>query len=208
MYAVVSCYQFRTPPSKALVEKIEKEGIDPITRLPGFRAYFAARTSDTEVFSAYSWDSQADAERGIEQQANWASEFFASELIGAERLVGEVVEARRREGAGSSSEGAAASYARLSRFRFRHPLDADAREQVSRVVDELAAAPGFRVYGGFFPSATEAVTVHTWDSKADSERGLEATRSSLQRAIGQNLAEPPRRVGGEVIIHRLSGRLK
>jgi hypothetical protein len=68
------------------------------------------------------------------------------------------------------------------------------------------APPLARVSGGFRgvyfarPSEDEVLAVWLWDSAADWEAALPRFGPSLQANIVPHLAQPPERVGGEVVV--------
>ncbi len=66
MYAVVARVQFRSAATKAQVQQVERELVEPLSQQPGFRAYCGMRVSDTEALAIHVWDSQADAEQAIQ----------------------------------------------------------------------------------------------------------------------------------------------
>ena len=97
MYAVVVRFQFRAPVRREVVERAEKDIIDPATQLPGFRAYYGVRLSDTEAIAVHVWDSEADAERGGSQMAALTQHVVGDLLAGPPQPVGgEVLIHRQR----------------------------------------------------------------------------------------------------------------
>ena len=94
-------------------------------------------------------------------------------------------------------------YAAVVRFRFRAPVGEDDVRRIDReVIEPVTRLPGFRAYYGVRVSATEAVAVHCWDSQADLERATPQLVALTQQAVGDQLAGPPERTVGEVVIHR------
>jgi heme-degrading monooxygenase HmoA len=91
-------------------------------------------------------------------------------------------------------------FVNVGRFRFR-PMGEEERravvQSIERDVPPIArASPGFR--GVYFARTgdDEVMAVWLWDSAADWEAAL----PSLQAHVVPNLAQPPERVGGEVIV--------
>ena len=94
-------------------------------------------------------------------------------------------------------------YAVVARFQFRSPATEAQVQQVEReLVEPLCQQPGFRAYYGVRISDTEALAVHVWDSQADAEQAIQLIGPRQQQVVGDQLAGPPQRMMGEVLIHR------
>ena len=76
------------PVSHDLVARAEKEIIDPAAQLPGFRAYYGVRLSDTEAIAVHVWDSEADAERGGSHLAALTQQMVGDQLAGPPQPAG------------------------------------------------------------------------------------------------------------------------
>jgi hypothetical protein len=95
MYAIVARFPFRAAPDAALLQRIEQEIIEPISKQPGFRAYYGIRTSDTDAIAVHVWESQADAERALQLILPRLQALAGEGLVGTpERSMGEVVTQR------------------------------------------------------------------------------------------------------------------
>jgi hypothetical protein len=91
MYAVIGRFAFRAAPDAALRARIEEEIIDPLSRLPGFRTLYLVSASETDTAVVHLWDSQADAERGLQLIAPRTRQLAEEGLVSpAERSIGEV----------------------------------------------------------------------------------------------------------------------
>jgi hypothetical protein len=95
-------------------------------------------------------------------------------------------------------------FVNVGRFRFR-PMAQDERERmVQRIEQDVSPiareSPGFR--GVYFARASEdeLMAVWLWDSAADWEGALPRFGPALQEYVVPNLAQPPERVGGEVVV--------
>ena len=96
-------------------------------------------------------------------------------------------------------------YQVVAHYKFKRPFSDDMRARVEAAfVNPLTKAAGFRSYDAFFASAdrTEIVSVHTWQSAADAEHGLQGLMGPLHELLGSELAGPPQRWAGEVEVHR------
>ena len=90
------------------------------------------------------------------------------------------------------------------RFRFR-PMGEDERQSMIQLWEE-DFAPIARVCSGFrgvnfaWLSDEEMLTDWHWDSAADWDAAQARFGPFLQQHVGPNLAGPPDRVGGEVVL--------
>src|SRR5438552_9298365 len=55
-------------------------------------------------------------------------------------------------------------FAVVMRFQFQRPPNGDLQRTLEDIADQLGHFPGFYAHYGFFPTATEAVTTHVWES--------------------------------------------
>jgi hypothetical protein len=92
----------------------------------------------------------------------------------------------------------------VGRFRFR-PMGQDERQSmIQRWEQDFAPiareSPGFR--GVYFVrlSDDEVMTDWHWDSEADWDAAQARFGPFLQQHVVPNLAQPPERVGGEVVL--------
>ena len=95
-------------------------------------------------------------------------------------------------------------FVNVGRFHLR-PMDQDEQQSlVQRMEQDMPPiareSPGFRGLYLARPSDDEVMTVWLWDSEADWEAALARFGPLLQEYVIPNLAEPPERVGGEVVI--------
>lgn len=97
MYAVNTHFQFREPMSENLRDAIVQNIVDPLSKAPGFRGYYAMAPSDRDVVTFMVWDSQADAERYLEQVTPWMQQNVVPHLTNPpQRTGGEVVDSRQK----------------------------------------------------------------------------------------------------------------
>ena len=95
-------------------------------------------------------------------------------------------------------------FVNVGRFRFRPMGQDEQRSLMLRIEQDVPPiaweSPGFR--GVYFARASddELMTVWLWDSEADWEAALARFGPLLQEYVVPNLAQPPERVGGEVVI--------
>ncbi len=93
-------------------------------------------------------------------------------------------------------------YAAVVRFRFRAPVsEADMTRIEQEVIDPTTRLAGFRMNIGIRVTDTEAIAVHLWDSREDFERALPQLMALTQQGIGAQLAGPPERTAGEVLVY-------
>jgi hypothetical protein len=95
-------------------------------------------------------------------------------------------------------------FVNVGRFTFR-PMSQDERqrlmERMAQDVPPIAReSPGFR--GVYFtrPSDDEVMAVWLWESEADWNAALARFGPLLQAYVVPNLAQPPDRAGGEVVL--------
>lgn len=95
-------------------------------------------------------------------------------------------------------------FVNVGRFRFR-PMGPDEQQRLvqrmERDIPPIAReSPGFR--GVYFArtGGDELMTVWLWDSEADWDAALGRFGPLLQQYVVPNLAQPPERVGGEVVM--------
>jgi hypothetical protein len=95
-------------------------------------------------------------------------------------------------------------FVNVGRFHFRPMGQDDQQSLIQRIEQETPPiareSPGFR--GVYFarPSDDELMTVWLWDSEADWEAALARFGPFLQQHVVPHLAQPPERVGGEVVV--------
>ncbi len=95
MYAVVGRFAFRTAPDAALRARVEAEIIDPLSQSPGFQNLYFIRATETEANVVHLWNSQADAEQGLNLIAPRIKQLREEGLVsGVDRSTGEVVAQR------------------------------------------------------------------------------------------------------------------
>ena len=94
-------------------------------------------------------------------------------------------------------------HAAVVRMRFGTPVGAEPlRRLADGVFAAMARLPGFRAGYAVQVSATEAVAVHFWDSRAAFKRAAPQVAAWADAALGVVAAAPPERVSGEVVAHR------
>jgi hypothetical protein len=102
-------------------------------------------------------------------------------------------------------------FVNVGRFQFR-PMGQDERQRLLQRIEEETPAivqdsPGFRGVYFVCPSDDEVMTVWLWDREADWEAALARFGPFLQQHVIPNLAQPPDRIGGEVLVQVMpSGR--
>src|ERR1700730_17171739 len=95
-------------------------------------------------------------------------------------------------------------FVNVGRFHLRPMAPDEKQSLVQRIEEEtppiVQGSPGFR--GVYFvrPSDDEVMTVWLWDSEADWEVALARLGPFLQQHVVPNLAQPPERIGGEVVV--------
>ena len=95
-------------------------------------------------------------------------------------------------------------FVNVGRFHLRPMAPDEQQSLVQRIEEEtppiVQGSPGFR--GVYFvrPSDDEVMTVWLWDSEADWEAALARLGPFLQQHVVPNLAQPPERIGGEVVV--------
>ena len=201
MYAVFSRWELRAPIRPSLLTQLDHQLIDPISRLPGFQAYYVVPTTPTVIAAIHFWESQADAESALQQGTAWVRDLLAEGTTGVpERSAGEVSVYRSAQQSTASERPAFAS---LNRFHLRGPLSPDLMTQIDQeLVVAMAEMPGFRSYYGVQTAPTTVETLHIWDSQAEAERALQAYGPRLAAAIADQLTTPPERRSGEVALSR------
>lgn len=91
MYAVIGRFAFRTAPDATLRARVAQEILDPLSTSPGFHSLYFVRASDTDTTVVHLWESQTDAERGLQLIAPRIQQLAAEGLVsGVERSMGEV----------------------------------------------------------------------------------------------------------------------
>jgi hypothetical protein len=95
-------------------------------------------------------------------------------------------------------------FVNVGRFRFR-PMDQGQMqgivERIERDVPPIARdSAGFRGVWFARVGEDELMAVWLWDSEADWDAALPRFGPSLQEYVVPNLAEPPDRVGGDVVV--------
>ncbi len=92
----------------------------------------------------------------------------------------------------------------VGRFRFRPMGQQERHRMIQRWEQDFAPlareSPGFRGVQFVRPSDDEVMTVWLWDSEADSQAAQARFGPFLQQHVVPNLAGPPERVGGEVVL--------
>jgi len=98
-------------------------------------------------------------------------------------------------------------FVNVGRFRFR-PMDPDEMrgiiQRIEQDVPPIARdSAGFR--GVYFvrPSDDELMAVWLWDSEADWDAAFPRFGPSLQEYVVPNLAQPPDRAGGDVVVQAM-----
>ena len=74
-------------------------------------------------------------------------------------------------------------FAVVMRFQFQRPPNGDLQRTLEDIADQLGHFPGFYAHYGFFPTATEAVTTHVWESQLAAEQALQKVGPTLQQVI-------------------------
>jgi len=95
-------------------------------------------------------------------------------------------------------------YVAVGRFHFR-PMGQDEQQSLMKRMEQdvpplARACQGFRGVAFVRLSDEELMTVWHWDSEADWDAGLVRFGPLLQEYVVPNLAGPPERIGGEVVM--------
>jgi hypothetical protein len=95
-------------------------------------------------------------------------------------------------------------FVNVGRFRFRPMSEEERASMLQRTEEDVRTvtegSPGFRGLYAVRPSDDEVMMVWLWDAEADWEAALARLGPSLQEYVVPNLAQPPDRVGGEVVV--------
>ncbi len=96
-------------------------------------------------------------------------------------------------------------FSMVGRFRFRSLGDDEQKSLMQRIEQDavpiIRESPGFRdVRLVFRPGDDELMTVWLWDSQADWEAALGRLGPFIQQNFAPDLAQPPERLGGEVVM--------
>jgi hypothetical protein len=95
-------------------------------------------------------------------------------------------------------------FVNVGRFRFRSMGQDEQQTLMQRIEQDIPPmareSPGFRGVYLARPSDDELMTVWLWDTEADWEAALARFGPLLREYVVPNLAEPPERVGGEVVV--------
>ena len=95
-------------------------------------------------------------------------------------------------------------FVNVGRFHFR-PMNVDEQQDLLRRMEAdipplARESPGFRGVYCARPSPDEVLMVWLWDSEADWNAALAKFGPALQEYVIPNLAQPPERVSGEVVL--------
>src|SRR5579871_3785890 len=97
-----------------------------------------------------------------------------------------------------------AMFAVVGRFRFRPKSPEEQQRLVQRMEQDMPPiaqeSPGFRGLHVVRASDEELLTLWLWDREADGEAAQPRFGPALQEYVVPNLAQPPERVGGEVVL--------
>jgi len=100
--------------------------------------------------------------------------------------------------------GGFAVFVNVGRFVFRPMDEAEMQSLIQRVekdVPKIALeSPGFRGVYCVRPKDDELMMVWLWDSEADWNAAFPKFGPSLQEYVVPNLAQPPERVSGDVVM--------
>jgi hypothetical protein len=93
----------------------------------------------------------------------------------------------------------------VGRFRFR-PMGREERQGMFQLWEQdftplARARPDFRGAEFIQLGDDEVMTVRRWDGAADWEAAQARFGPFLQQHVGPHLAQPPKRAGGEVVLH-------
>jgi len=95
-------------------------------------------------------------------------------------------------------------FAVVGRFRFRPKSPEEQQRLVQRMEQDMPPiaqeSPGFRGLHVVRASDEELLTIWLWDREADWEAAQPRFGPALQAYVVPNLAGPPERVGGEVVL--------
>jgi len=95
-------------------------------------------------------------------------------------------------------------FAVVGRFRFRPMSPVEQQRLVQRMEQDMPPiaqeSPGFRGLHVVRASDEELLNLWLWDREADGEAAQPRFGPALQAYVVPNLAQPPERVGGEVVL--------
>jgi hypothetical protein len=96
VHLIVTTIPTKRPLVPDEVGRIERELPDLAAKMAGYRGFYWARTTDTEMLTVSIWDSQAEADTALEQIRPWLIATLGPLMAGApERRVGEVLVAHQ-----------------------------------------------------------------------------------------------------------------
>jgi heme-degrading monooxygenase HmoA len=88
----MTSYQWKSPLKEDEVAQVEREVINVLAGLPGFKAYYGIKVSDTEWVAVVVWESQAASEQARDRVAPAVQRIVGAKIVGQpRRVVGEVV---------------------------------------------------------------------------------------------------------------------
>lgn len=94
-------------------------------------------------------------------------------------------------------------YASITNYQWKSALTEDERGQLEReVINVLAGSPEFKAYYAVKVSDTETAAVVIFESQAASEQARARVTAAQQRIVGTKIVGQPRRVTGEVVMHK------
>lgn len=92
MYASIAVWTFRDQPSEDVIQRTERDAVDPFSKLPGFFSYDAVRTGDLDITTFHVWDMHEHADGAMRQVAPTLQQAIGGHLAGAPvRSGGDVV---------------------------------------------------------------------------------------------------------------------
>lgn len=94
-------------------------------------------------------------------------------------------------------------YASIAVWTFRtRPSDEIIRQTEREAIDPFSKLPGFVAYYAVRTGELEITTLHVWDTRRHAEEAIRHVAPALQQVIGEHLAGPPARSGGDVVVRR------
>jgi len=92
LHANVLRFRFTAPLTAAQLQAVDREVVDRLARLPGFRGYYGISLSDTEAVVVVLWATRADAQRASEEATPVTQQLLGGQLAAPpEHQIGEVV---------------------------------------------------------------------------------------------------------------------
>lgn len=200
MFVSTTRVQLERPTTDA--ERVQLEAVyDNLARMPGFRAFYLARPSETEGASVIVFDSEADFKNATEQAAPAIQAIVGSLIIGTPQ--GESGEVNAQY----VNPGTTPGFLSIRRARIKDPRSPEERAAIGKsYADAVAKVPeGRHAFYEVWPSDTELAHLGIYDS-LDSRTTFMQRLRSIPREQPSNLGEivpPVQETVGDIVVYRV-----